>query len=688
MAARYTFGPYELDATRRLLTRGADPVTMTARTFDVLLALIERHGRTVEKDELLAIVWPDTIVEESNLSQQIFTIRKLLGHSEQEPYVATVPRRGYQFVAPVGVHDGGPAAAAAPAAAPAAAVPAAVMRGPIRLAVPIDSAAPLACGATGALAISPDGSRLVFVAAAGESTQLFLRPIDRFEAIPIAGTEGALHPFFSPDGMAVGFQSSRRLQIVSLAGGPPLSLCDVADLRGASWGAGGDIVFAPGPTSGLWRVSEAGGAATPLTVVDVDAGERTHRWPHVTPDGAAVIFTIGYAGAVSFDEASLAVARVSGEPHRVILRHATDGRCVNRSLLWARGGSLMEAPFDPAALEIAGSARHVQSGVAMAATGAAHFACSANGVLAHVPGEAQTLKRTLVRVARDGRIDTRHARGEALEEPRVSPDGRGVLVSLRGRSSDLWRVDCVRGTLERLTFEGENFAGIWGPEAGAITFSSSRGGGPSDIYSVRSGAGKTPELLVASEFDKAGSCWSPDGSLLLFVEYHIDTGADIWVLDRAAGRASSFVRTRFNEYSPVFSPDGRHVAFTTDETGRPEIQVAPFAEPAARRQVSTDGGSEPVWSRAGRELYYRSGDRLMRVDMSRGHVDAGVPVTMFEGRFVSGTVTLANYDVAADGQSFFMVQEDVTPAPTAVCVTMAWDAGSAGPAAKGERVRL
>jgi Tol biopolymer transport system component len=666
MAVRYTFGPYELDATRRLLTRGADPVTMTARTFDVLLALIERHGRTVEKDELLGIVWPDTIVEESNISQQIFTIRRLLGHSEEHPYVATVSRRGYQFVAPVDVHDG------APATAPVSAAP---MRGPIRLAVPIAPAAPLAPGVTGALAISPDGSCLVFIAAAGESTQLFLRPIDRFETTPIPGTEGALHPFFSPDGRSVGFQSGRRLRIASLDGGPPLSLCDVADLRGATWGGGGDIVFAPGPTAGLWRVSATGGAAMPLTVVDVDAGERTHRWPHVTPDGAAVVFTIGYAGAASFDEASLAVARLSGEPHRVILRHATDGRCVNRSLLWGRGGSLMEAPFDPTALEIAGSARHVQTGVAMAATGVAHFACSANGVLAHVPGEAQTLKRTLVRVGRDGRIDARHARGEALEEPRVSPDGRGVLVSLRGRSSDLWRFDCARGTLERLTFEGENFAGIWGPDAGAITFSSSHGGGSSDIHSARSGAGEPPELLVASEFDKAGSCWSPDGSLLLFVEYHPDTGADIWVLDRAARRATSFVRTRFNEYSPVFSPDGRLVAFTTDETGRPEIQVSPFAEPAARRQVSTDGGSEPVWSRDGRELYYRSGDRLMRVDMSRGPVDPGVPMTMFEGRFVSGTVTLANYDVAADGQSFFMVQEDVTPAPTAVCVTIGWEGG-------------
>ena len=659
MPARYSFGPYELDPTRRLLTRGAAAVTMTARTFDVLRALIERHGRTVEKDELLGIVWPDTIVEESNLSQQIFMIRRLLGQTDEHPYIATVPRRGYRFVANVVVHDD----------APAAAVSGAPLSGLVRLAVAIDPAAPLASGVNGALALSPDGSRLVFVAAAGESTQLFVRPIDRFEATAVAGTEGALHPFFSPDGASVGFQSGRRLRIVALAGGPPLSLCDVADLRGASWGLGGDIVFAPGPTSGLWRVSAAGGAPTPLTAVDFDNGERTHRWPHFTPDGSAVIFTIGHAGAASFDEASLAVAPCTAGRHRVILRHATDGRCVNGSLLWGRGGSLMQAPFDASALEITGAARHVQSAVAMAATGVAHFACSANGVIAHVPGQAQSLKRTLVRVGRDGRIAARLASGEALEEPRAGADGRGVLVSLRGRASDLWRFDCARGTLERLTFEGENFAGIWGPDAGAITFSSSHGGGPSDLYAIRIGAAE-PELLVASEFDKAASSWSPDGSLLLFAEYHPDSGADIWLLDRGASRATSFVRTRFNEYSPAFSPDARYVAFTTDETGRPEIQVAPFTDPAARRQVSTDGGSEPVWSRDGRELYYRSGDRLMRVDISRGHADAGVPVTMFEGRFVSGTVTLANYDIASDGRSFFMVQEDVAAPPTAICVTI------------------
>lgn len=664
MPTRYVFGPFTIDAARRLLVRGPDPVPLTSRAFDVLLALVERCGRTVDKEELLSTVWPGMVVEEANLSQQIFTIRRLLGQTDEQPFIVTVPRRGYRFVAEVV-----PGADAAPAA-----VPSPPPARPLRLVIPIDPAAPLPAGVNGVLAISPDGSRIVFAAVAGGTTQLFVRSLDRFEAVPIAGTEGASHPFFSPDGESIGFQAARRLQTMSLAGGPPLTLCEVADLRGASWGARGDIVFAPGPTSGLWRVSAQGGRATPQTVVDYGGGERTHRWPHMLPDGDAVIFTIGHAGAASFDEASLAAVPIGGGPHRVILRHGTDGRCAGGRLIWARGGSLMTAPFDAAALRVIEGARHVQSGVAMAATGVAHFACSSNGVLAHVPGEPQTLRRTLVRVNRAGRIDARHVSGEALEEPRAAPDGRGVLVSVRGAASDLWRCDCARGALERLTFQGENFAGLWGPDEGHITFSSSRAGGPSDIYTVRAGSSDDPALLLASEFDKAGSSWSPDGSQLLFTEYHPETGADIWLLDRTTNRARPFVRSRFNEYSPVFSPDGRHVAFTTDESGRPEVQVAPVGMVSARRQVSVDGGSEPVWAPAGRELHYRSGGRLMQVDMSRGHADAGVPTTLFEGKFVSGTVTLANYDIAADGASFFMVQEDVRPAPAMICVTVGFGA--------------
>jgi dipeptidyl aminopeptidase/acylaminoacyl peptidase len=385
------------------------------------------------------------------------------------------------------------------------------------------------------------------------------------------------------------------------------------------------------------------------------------------------MFTVGWDGATSFDEGSIGYAPLDGRAHRLVLQHATDGRLLaNGHLAWARGGSIMTAPFDPAALAVAGLPRLAQSGVAMAATGVAHFACSNDGVLVHLAGEPETLRRSLVTVNMEGRVTGRFASGEALEEPRLAPDGCTAIISIRSRRSDLWLYDFTRGALARLTFEGENFAGIWGPGPAMLTFSSSQGGSPSDLYCAYTDRSATPELLVSSEFDKAPNCWSPDGGLLLFTEYHPDTGADIWVLDRARESARPLVRTRFNEYTPALSPDGRYAAYTTDESGRPEIQIVSFPEGIGRRQVSTDGGSEPLWSRDGGELFYRAGDRLMRIDMNRGADTPGIPTTAFEGRFVPGAVTLANYDVAPDGASFVMVQADAPTPPSSLCVTLGW----------------
>lgn len=661
----YIFGPFSLDPTRRVLMRAGDGVPVTARAFDILLALLERAGQTVGKDELLQIVWPDTVVEEANLSQQIFLIRKLLGQSDENPFIATVPRRGYQFVAPVTTRPH----TATNRSTPIAAVP---IPSPLRLEIPIPATTPLAVAATPALAVAPDGSKVVFLVVEGNTTRLYLRRLDLFETVPLAGTEGATGPFFSPDGSWIGFEAGRRLQKMPIDGGPAMPLCDVADLRGATWTANGDIVFAPGPTTGLWRVAASGGAPAPLTTLDFEGGERTHRWPHALPDGSGVIFTIGAAGATSFDEASLAVAGFNGGGHRLVLQHATDGRCLpDATLIWARGATLFAANFDAGAARVEGQARIVQHQVASSATGVAHFACSSNGVLVHVSGGAQTLRRALVSVNRHGEEVGRHTSGDSLEEPRFAPAGGSAIVSLRNRSSDLWSYDFARGSLGRLTFDGENFAGIWGPDADTITFSASHGG-PSDLFLLRPDRSQPPKLLATSEFDKVAGGWSPDGATLVFTEYHPDSGADIWLFDRATERAAPFVRTRFNEYAAVFSPDGRHIAYVTDESGRPEIVVVSFPDAIGKRQISTDGGTEPVWSRSGLELFYRSGDRLMRVDVSAGIAHAGIPTTLFEGRFEPGTVTLANYDVSADGATFLMVRADAAAPASSLRVTLGW----------------
>lgn len=666
----YRFGPFCVDPARRILTREERPLPVTGRAFDVLLALLDRAGHTVEKDELLRAVWPATVVEESNLSQQIFTLRKLLGQRDDEPYIATVPRRGYRFVAPVTASRGVDPAAAPPvgsivndASHVTSRLEIVIARGQLPAAPP-----------SPVVAISRDGTLVAYAAADGTTTRLYLRPLDRFEATPIAGTEGASNPFFWPDGRWIGFQAGRRLLKVSVDGGPAFTLAEVADVRGATCTSTGDVVYAPGPATGLWRVPASGGPAVPLTTLDFDGGERTHRWPHAVPDGR-VIFTIGMAGATSFDEAVLAITGAGAERHTVVLHHATDGRYADGELIWARGGSLFAASFDLRSVAVDPPSRIVQRGVAMSATGVAHVDCSDAGVLVHVPGEAETLRRSLVCVDRRGTEIARLTSGDSLEEPRFSSDGRTIVVSLRSRSSDLWLFDVARSTLERLTFDGENFAAIWGPDEDTITFSASAGGastvaGASNLFTLRPNRSAPPELLVASEFDKVAGAWSPDGATLLFTEYHPDSGADIWRLDRADERVHPFVRTRFNEYAPALSPDGRHVAYVTDESGRAEVVVVSFPDATGKRQLSTEGGTEPLWSRDGSELFYRSGHRLMRVDVTRGIAHAGIPTTLFEGPYVAGTVTLANYDVSADATQFLMVAAEVPLSPSVLRVTV------------------
>lgn len=659
----YFFGPFSVDSARRVLLRDAQPVPITARAFDVLIALLERPGETVEREELLRTVWPDTIVEEANLSQQIFTLRKLLGQTEEQPYIATVPRRGYRLVVPITrrpqVASAGRGTRSLPQPPPL----------PVCLDITVGHSALPADAPSSVVAISPDGARIVYVGAAGDSTRLYLRPLGGFGVLPLEGTEGASNPFFSPDGQWIGFQVERRLCKLALAGGPAFAICEVADLRGAAWMPDGDIVYAPGPTTGLWRVSSVGGAAAPATTLDFGGGERTHRWPHALPDGR-VIFTIGSAGATSFDDACLAVT--DGGEHRLVLRHATDGRWLpGGALIWARGAALFAAAFDLAGGRVEGAAHVVQHGVAVSATGVAHAACSDNGVFVHVPGEAQTLRRSLVSVSRKGVKTASHAAGDSLEEPRLAPDGASAIVSLRRRTSDLWQYDFARGALGRLTFEGENFAAIWGPDAGTITFSSSHGAA-SDLFLLRPDRSAAPELLLSSEFDKVAGAWSPDGETLVFTEYHPESGADLWLLHRPSGRVEPFVRTRFNEYAAVLSPDGRHVAYVTDESGRPEVLVVSNPGATGKRQLSTEGGTEPMWSRDGSELFYRSGRRLMRIDVRRGVEHAGIPTTLFEGRYVAGTVTLANYDVATDAAGFLMVTADAAAPPSALHVTVGW----------------
>jgi DNA-binding winged helix-turn-helix (wHTH) protein len=270
----YEFGTFRLELTSRRLLRGGDVVALTGRAFDTLVSLVENSSRVVDKDELMRWVWPDAVVEESNLSQQIFLLRKILGEGPKDHrYIATVPRRGYRFVATV-VRIEADASEPRPSVTPAAAYEVHAFA-PMRLSLKLPAGAPIALGASSPFALSPDGRLLAYVAREAEGSWLRIRPIDRLESTRVERSEGASSPFFSPDGRWIGFFAKGRLFKVSTSGGAPTVLCEAgSECRGASWSTRDAIVFTPTPASNLSVVPADGGAPRPATTLDFAQGER------------------------------------------------------------------------------------------------------------------------------------------------------------------------------------------------------------------------------------------------------------------------------------------------------------------------------------------------------------------------------------------------------------------------------
>jgi Tol biopolymer transport system component/predicted Ser/Thr protein kinase len=533
-----------------------------------------------------------------------------------------------------------------------------------------------------AVALSPDGTQLAYVARQGGTQQLYLRAMDSLEAKAIPGTEGAVSPFFSPDGRWLGFFASGMLKKISVSGGTALTLASASYPVGASWSSQGTIAFAPTNVSVLQQVPDAGGTPQPLT--RAEKGGFTHRWPEFLPGGKAVLFAAGNNGAF-FSNALVAVQSVGTGEQRNLIQGATDPHYAPSGyLVYAQSGSLMAIPFDPQRLTATGEAVPVVEGVLQSlSTGAAQYSISATGSLVYIQGRIQSGQRNLVWVSRNGEEQPLATPAHAYQFPRLSPDGRRVAVNIVDQETQIWLYDLSRETLSRLTFEGSvNQNSIWTPDGKRIAFLSNKEGALNLFWQLADGGGGL-ERLTTSDYTQAPSSWSPDGQLLAFHEVNPTTGRDIWVLrtgDPSAGsgqvrKAEPFLRTRFDEASPRFSPDGRWMTYVSDESGRYEIYVQPYPGPGGKWQVSTEGGTEPVWNPNGRELFYRSGDKMMAVDIAtQSGFTAGTPRMLFEGRYEPTPVPLPNYDVSRDGQRFLMLKpsEQEQAAPTQINVVLNW----------------
>src|SRR5216683_1111086 len=378
-----------------------------------------------------------------------------------------------------------------------------------------------------AIAISPDGKRLVY--AAGQSTlatQLYIREMDGLQTLPIPGTVGALNPFFSPDAQWIGFINAGKLMKVSLGGGAPVSLADVSGggLFGASWDSQGTIAFSPGTALALQQVSDGGSNPQPLTRFEI--GEGGQQFPDLLPGGKAVLFAILKPGAPT---KIVAQSLTTGERRDLIQSGGQALYAPSGHLVYAQGANLMAAPFDPQRLAINGAAVPVIAGV-LFDRGVLQYDFSSTGTLVYVPGSVQTAQFKLVWVDRKGAEQSVPAPPHNYVLPRVSPDGKRVAAGIEEADSQIWLYDLSRDTLTRLTFEGTgNIDPLWTPDGKRIAVDSNREGTSNIFWQPADGSGGL-ERLSTGQYAQVPRSWSPDGQLLAFHENNPTTKKDIWVL--------------------------------------------------------------------------------------------------------------------------------------------------------------
>jgi serine/threonine-protein kinase len=727
----YEFGPFRLDASAPLLLRSGDLVPLPPKALDVLVVLVDKRGTLVSRDELVSAVWPDTFVEESNLGHHISLLRKTLGNVENgQPYIETISKRGYRFTGPVRQAavdvqlpngDSPPApvlqalsevvpvepsvmssdgATTIPSIPSNVAIPTharplrGVMAGAL-LGVVLASAvgwfvlrsrdvAPIVAqftvalppgevlvtpGYTSAAVLSPDSTRLVYASSRGGQRQLYLRSFSELEAKPIPGTRGAMSPFFSPDGQWVGFWQASKLKKIALAGGDPVTICDSGLVFGARWGSDDNILFVRRPSEGIVSVPASGGDPKIVAAVDRGKGESRFLSPVLLPGGDAMLFTVNKDSIESLHDANIVVQSLKTGERKVLIEGGMAALySPSGHLVYGWAGALFAAPFDLKRLAITGAAVSVKQGVFVSPVPwAAHFDLSSNGSLAYVPGAGVTGKRLPVWVDRDGNAQALPLPPRAYLHPRISPDGRHVAMEVESPGHDLFTYDLTRSVLTQVTFDAGNHRPVWTPDGKRLTFNNGRTG-RQIMWSIPVDRSGPEERLTSIGVGHHPSSWSPDGRVLAF-DSDDDSGAgDVGVLELDRDRKPRpFAATRFVEGSPKFSPDGRWIAYSSNESGRNEIYAQAYPGPGPKLQISIGGGTDPVWARDGKELFYRNGDNMMVVEIRlQPSLAPGKPRVLWTGPYARGLssqcspagTTNSNYDVTPDGQRFLMIQEE------------------------------
>jgi len=506
--------------------------------------------------------------------------------------------------------------------------------------------------------LSPDGTRLVFVVAQGSNgkSRLLTRHMDQSQPVELGGSEGAYAPFFSPDGQWVAFFAGGKLKKAPVDGGEPVILCDAPAGRGGSWGEDGNIIAALDTQVGLSLVPSQGGKSVPLTTLA--AGENSHRWPQVLPGAKIVLFTSNTTYS-NFDEASISALSLADRKWKIVVEHAgMFPRYVpSGHLIYVTKGNLFAVPFDPASLEVRGRSALVVEDVANdTAFGFARLDVSASGMLLYRRGRSESL-RTIHWMDSTGRLEPLEIEPALYQFPRISPDGGSLVWMMNeGASADLWIYDWRRGSKSRLTDGKDVYAyPVWSPDGRYIVFSSSRG----MFWTRADGAGK-PQPLTTSKVFQWPTSFTPDGRRLVFSELN-PAGSLIRTAlmegDSAQLHVSSpelFLQTPSALPFPAFSPDGRWLAYADAESGRYEVYVRAFPDKRTRWLISNGGGTMPVWSKNGRELFYRTEDSQIMVTTYavKGDTFIADKPRMWSDKRLANTGLTPLFDLAPDGKRF------------------------------------
>ena len=534
-------------------------------------------------------------------------------------------------------------------------------------------------GTAAGFALSPDGRLLAYVASTPDGKSvLWLRPLDSLQAQPLPGTDGATYPFWAPDSRFIGFFAGGKLKKIDSSGGPPFTICDASDGRGATWNQDGNILFTPSVNANIFLVSSSGGPLSPVTTRDQTKNETTHRWPYFLPDGRHFLYWSGsvFAPRTSLTN-SVMLGSLDSKQSTFLVHSHTNGIYASGHILFMRQYTLMAQPFDARSLQLTGDAvpiaDPVQEGRSVAK---GVFSTSTDDMLAYVEG-ASGADRQLEWFDRSGKQVGAVPGADAYAGVRISPDGNRLVYYLDSAGYDVWSYDLARNVKTALTFgagagQGNNYP-VWSPDGHRIIYASYRDGKYGLYQKAADGSGAEEPILEAVGRIRFPTDWSPDGKFLTYIE-GAQGGWSIWMLPLDGKRDPYlFHASQFAEREASFSPDGKWVAYCSNESGDYKVYVVPFPGAGGKWQVSPQGGCGPRWRRDGKEIFYISSDNKMmatEVKSSASSFEIGSTHELFATRPYG---VFGRFDVSADGQRFAIPFEAGQPT-AAITLVVNWPA--------------